>query len=968
MQQHANTQIETKYLAFALAAIALAFAAGQWPHLPATLAGPHALQLAHRVMELLSVALCAMVVLVVWYDGSRKRAGMANLLIFGFTLIAALDALHLFTYTYPPLASDEYIAQSLLHSQLARVATAGTLLALALGISFRGRRTLWLLLALACAALCLHFSPQITAWLPTLSDTAQGLTTSGAVLQSLIGATCLLSAARLFVRWRRKPRLLLAQFAIVGFILGMGELQLGRHMGLFDSIDVAEHLLRIGAFALLYFVLYRTNITRPIQELHTSRRIIARQRHESTGILEQMPIELVELDTRFNYRYANPRHIQRIGVSLEKLKGTPWLQQLPQHQRVEASSRLVNALKGRHIQFELKGSGDEDRSTQSFSIHGSPRYSPEGTCEGVLLTLTDTSEHARARQVTQASLREVSELTQALDAHAIVSTTDARGVIIKVNDRFCQIAKYPRSELVGKTHRIVNSGQHPREFFHAMWQTIASGQLWTGEICNRTKDGQLYWVQTTIVPFIGKEGVPVQYISIRADITQRKHAEHIAQQMALYDALTNLPNRRYINDRILQARKEGATSAVMLLDLDSFKEVNDTLGHEQGDELLRQVAERLRNNVRAGDMVARLGGDEFVVLLGQLAEESPQATHDAMEIAEKVRAALEHTYNLNGHATRASSSIGVTLFKGSATPQEDILKQADVSLFRAKERGRNQVCLFDPHLQAEIERSASLVTDLRFALEREQLRLYYQVVVDGEMRPVGFEALIRWQHPERGLAQPSMFIDKAEQSGLIVPIGTWAIETACAQLARWAGHPETAHLTLAVNVSARQFRQPDFVAVVERALTQSGVDPRLLRLEMTESMLHDDIDQTIARMQELCALGVRFALDDFGTGYSSLSYLKRMPLDVLKIDKSFVNDVLTDPNDAAIAQTILALANTLDMHVVAEGVETQPQFDWFRMRACDGYQGFRFGKPLPIEEIEWPMGTAGVMAAAVAAS
>jgi len=958
MQPHANTQIETKYLVIALGAIAMAFAAGQWPGMPAALMDAQALQRAHLAAELVSVALCAMVVLVAWYDGSRKRAGTASLLVFGFTLVGAFDALHVFAYTHSPLSPDSRNTLALLYSQLARMAMAATLLALAFNVWFKGPRALWALLALACAVLALYAGPQLAEeHFQPLYDTAQGLTDSGVALQYLIVAACFASAARLFVRWRRKPRLLHAQFAVISLILGVGELQLARHMGRLDSADVVEHLLRIGACALLYLALYRANVSRPLRELHASQRIIMRQRHETADILEQMPIELIQLDTRFNYRYANPRHLRRVGEPLERLKGTPWPRRLPERQRAEATAALTSVLKGRHVQFEL--TRDDDETPRSFNVQASPRHSPEGTCEGVLLTLVDTTEQERARQMMQASLREVSELNAALDAHAIVATTDARGVITRVNDKFCQIAKLPRGELIGKTHRVIHSGHHPPEFFGTMWQTIASGQIWNGEICNRARDGELYWVQTTIVPFIGEQGVPVQYISIHANITQRKRAEQMAQQMALYDALTNLPNRRYINAQIQQARQDGANGAVMLLDLDNFKEINDTLGHDQGDELLRQVAQRLRDSVRTGDAVARLGGDEFVVLLGQLAADDAQATHDAMDIAEKVRQSLENTYTLNGRATHASSSIGVTLFRGSATPQEDILKQADVSLYRAKERGRNQVCLFDPALQAEIERHASLLTDLRFALERGQLRLFYQVVVDREQRPIGFEALLRWNHPERGLVPPVMFIGKAEQSGLIVPIGTWAIETACAQLARWSTHPATAHLTMAVNVSARQFRQPDFVATIERILAQSGANPRRLRLEVTESMLHVEIDQTIARMQELRALGVRFSLDDFGTGYSSLSYLKRMPLDVLKIDKSFVDNILGDPNDAAIAQTIMALAATLEMHVVAEGVETQAQFDWLRMRHCDGYQGYWFGKPLPIEQIAWPMGGAG---------
>ncbi|ODS92329.1 MAG: hypothetical protein ABS45_07770 [Comamonas sp. SCN 65-56] len=349
--------------------------------------------------------------------------------------------------------------------------------------------------------------------------------------------------------------------------------------------------------------------------------------------------------------------------------------------------------------------------------------------------------------------------------------------------------------------------------------------------------------------------------------------------------------------------------------------------------------------------MARLGGDEFVVLVNELSATLVGAMQETQTIAEKVREALEQVYEFGGHTVHTSSSIGVSLFQGKATAQEEILKRADMALYRAKARGRNQVSMFDPSMQAEVETHASLMADLRLALPREELRLYYQVVVDSDLRPLGYEALLRWQHPERGMVPPLDFIARAEDSGLIIPIGTWALQTACHQLAQWAQSPETAHLTVAVNISARQFRDPEFVATVQRTLAASGADPHRLRLELTESMFHSDVEQTIEKMNLLRALGTGFSLDDFGTGYSSLSYLKRMPLDVLKIDKSFINDILTDQDDAAIAQTILALAETLELQVVAEGIEEPEQFEWLRLRECHAYQGYLFSKPQPIEAI-----------------
>jgi len=436
----------------------------------------------------------------------------------------------------------------------------------------------------------------------------------------------------------------------------------------------------------------------------------------------------------------------------------------------------------------------------------------------------------------------------------------------------------------------------------------------------------------------------------------RKAAEDEIRQLGFYDPLTGLPNRRLLSDRLQHAlaagRRNKRHGSLLFIDLDNFKAINDTLGHAKGDLLLQQVAARLSDSVRAGDTVARQGGDEFVVMLMDLSEVAQQAAMQTEAIGEKILEALTRPYQLGAHVYHNSASIGATLFDGQLESTDEHLKRADLAMYDAKAAGRNTLRFFEADMQAVVVLRAELETDLRHGLQKDQFLLYYQAQIDAVGNLTGAEVLLRWQHPVRGFTSPAEFIPAAEQSGLILPLGYWVLETACHQLAAWSGCAATAHLTLAVNVSARQFRQSDFTSKVVELLNRTGADPRRLKLELTESMLLDNVEQIIDKMSALKALGVGFALDDFGTGYSSLSYLKRLPLDQLKIDQSFVRDVLSDPNDTAIVRTIVALAQSLGLEVIAEGVETAPQRDFLAKHGCHAYQGYLFSKPVPLEQFE----------------
>jgi diguanylate cyclase (GGDEF)-like protein/PAS domain S-box-containing protein len=529
--------------------------------------------------------------------------------------------------------------------------------------------------------------------------------------------------------------------------------------------------------------------------------------------------------------------------------------------------------------------------------------------------------------------------------------TDAKGMILRVNKAFTEMTGYPAAEAVGQSPALLKSGRHPPEFYAEMWRQLAVSGAWSGEIWDRRKNGETYPKWQTISAVRGPDEEITHYVAAFTDISERKEAEQRIHDLAFYDPLTRLPNRRLLLDRLQQAlslsARNGHYGALLFIDLDNFKSLNDTLGHDMGDLLLIEVAERLQGCLRGSDTAARLGGDEFVVMLEDLGDQATAAAADAEAVGAKILETLNRDYDLAGKEHHSTPSIGVTLYRGHEAGMDELLKQADLAMYQAKAAGRNAMRFYDPEMQTAVTRRSELEADLRHALQESQFLLYYQPQVDGAGRTIGAEALVRWRHPERGLVSPLEFIPLAEDTGLILPLGDWVLNHACHRLAQWQEQPATAGLTLAINVSARQFRQPDFVAQVLAALARSGADPKGLKIELTESLLLDDIENTIIKMETLKSHGIRFSLDDFGTGYSSLSYLKRLPLDQLKIDRSFVRDVLTDPNDAVIAKTIVALAQSLGLNVIAEGVETQEQRDFLAAHNCHAFQGYLFGKPEP---------------------
>ncbi|MBY0454455.1 MAG: EAL domain-containing protein [Burkholderiaceae bacterium] len=570
-------------------------------------------------------------------------------------------------------------------------------------------------------------------------------------------------------------------------------------------------------------------------------------------------------------------------------------------------------------------------------------------------------EHGINHMVTELGRRdtELRRLSIAVEqSPESIVITDVNSCIEYVNEAFLRTTGYQRGDVIGKNPRLLNAGKTPKATYEEMWATLRQGQPWRGEFHNTRKDGSTYLELATIAPIFDRQGTVTHYVAVKEDITQRKQSEALVHRLAYYDPLTELPNRTLLQDRLSQASLHSTRShchgMLLVIDIDRFKQLNDTRGHHAGDLMLQEVARRIKSNVREQDTVARLSDNTFALVVDQMSEAADTAAAEARLIAQKVHQTLAAPYDVGDtHRPYATtSSIGIALFNGREAANESFLKQAEVALYKAKEEGGNTILFFNTSMQANVEARAALEMGLREAIVQNAFQLFYQVQVDQTGKPVGAEALIRWFDPHGKMISPADFIPLAEETGLIVPIGQWVLETACQQLHIWQQRPETKHLAVAVNVSSKQFHQADFVDQVHLTLERIGIDPSRLKLELTESVILGDMEATIARMGQLRALGLRFSLDDFGTGYSSLSYLKRLPFDQLKIDQSFVRDMLDDQSSAAIVRAILVMSEALGLEVVAEGVETLAQSQFLIDNGCQFCQGYLYGRPTPIHHWE----------------
>ncbi|MFH1302451.1 MAG: EAL domain-containing protein, partial [Planctomycetota bacterium] len=533
----------------------------------------------------------------------------------------------------------------------------------------------------------------------------------------------------------------------------------------------------------------------------------------------------------------------------------------------------------------------------------------------------------------------------------IVAITDVRGRILEVNDNFCEISGYSRDELLGANHRILRSDHHPMEFFKEMYRTIAKGKTWRGEICNRTKNGDLYWVDTTIVPLLNQLGKVGGYLTLRIDISEQKDLVERLQQLAHHDPLTGLPNRVAILESIQKVidLRSGKHFALLFMDIDRFKLINDSLGHDVGDKLLQEFATRLRKSVRAADMIqaARLGGDEFVVLLDNISD-----PHDATLVAKRLMKTLAQPYELGGYTIYSKASVGIVTSEHLSETASEMLSNADMAMYEAKAAKMDCPIVFDRVLRDKAQKRLYIENELRDVIARNELKLFYQPIVELESGAVkGVEALIRWFHLESGLISPDEFIPVAEEMGMIIPIGNFVIDEACRQLGAWRKSlGENAPANLHVNVSRKQLEHPTLVTIVKQAIQKHQIPPDCLHLEVTESIIMHDRKTSIETLNQLKKLGVHIDVDDFGTGYSSLSCLGDFPIDVLKLDREFIKKS-DRSREVMLIHALIILAEKLGLEVIAEGIETPEQLALLRKLGCGYGQGFFFSKPLSAEDV-----------------
>jgi diguanylate cyclase (GGDEF)-like protein/PAS domain S-box-containing protein len=665
------------------------------------------------------------------------------------------------------------------------------------------------------------------------------------------------------------------------------------------------------------------------------------------GLFEQTSFGTLSTDDAGRCLSINSQALKWIGCSRESILGklVPGeLVALENWQILRACTDYLVAHPAKDRELELTDHYGERRQFKAYLQH-SPDFTSSASGRRVVFFDITASNRRQARERIAAI---------AFESKMGICVCDSNEMVLEVNEAFSKITGYGADDMRGKAYDLFFASDKKADVKADILRQLSDKGLWEGEVAGCRNDGSRFvvWINISSVPM---QGLPAEYYVICLyDISKSKAAQDEIHHLAYFDTLTQLPNRRKLNERLNRilsvVTRTQLHGAVLFIDLDNFKSLNDTKGHASGDLLLVEVGHRLQRAVREVDMVARVGGDEFVVVLDDLSVNIDEASYQANVIGKKLQQVLSIPFVIDDFVFNCGGSIGISIF-GQGDLAEDIIQQADMAMYQAKREGRNSLCFFDPVMKKAASDYLHLEQELAQAIALDQLQLFYQPQFNYQGEILGAEALLRWQHPERGLVEPNEFITMAEDSGLILPIGLWVLEKACHQISLWQSDPLLARLQVAINVSPRQFRDQHFVTNVIRIIRASGANAAQLKIELTESMLYE-VEVMRDKMAAVRELGVKFSLDDFGTGYSSLASLIKLPLDQIKIDRSFVSNMLSNDGDSVVVRTIISMANNLGVEVIAEGLETETEKDFLNARGCSLYQGYLLSPPLPSEAFE----------------
>ena len=918
--------------------IAALGAGGAWDDLPV-----EGYFLAHHVLDIVSVVLALLIFSVAWSSLLRPGRHTYIWVACGFLAVGLFDLAHLLSYQGSPnVAVSHPGAQSTGFWLASRCVSGLVLLYVVLLVSKPGRQRLGLPVfwrtGLAIATLAAVGLPLavfvVPEWLPT--DGPGPAVRSAIRFWTQLGVSALYVSALVYWWRRRGVRRWLASPWLAAGLLAL--LAAEACIWIYQAREwPILHLVGHGFEVMGYLCLYRAALIDAIDEPY---RKLQAANARIQSVLKAIPDLLFDLDREGRVLDVHVGEPADMRLKRAEVLG----RRLPELISAEAGAAIENLLQ----QAALEGYAHID--DVAVGVNGTVRHYElavtrrQASNDGQIFLMLARDVSGRVRD-----LEVMRRLQTAVEqSPSTIMITDLESRLIYANPAFTRTSGYTLEEALGTSSRLLHSGKTPPTTYQDLWLTLASGQPWRGEFINRRKDGSEYLEAVLISPVVDDAGRFTSYLAIKEDITEKRQSEQRIHRLAFFDELTSLPNRAYLLDRL--NRRLGPEldpnrqDALVLLNVDRFKLINDARGHDLGDAMLRALAARLQGLLREGDVLARLAADEFAILLPLAERRVTRGQQQALSVAEKVHAEVKTPFLIDGEAFSLTVSVGVTLFPELAGEEPgSVLRRADTALHRAKNAGGNQTALFESSMGESAEQTFLIERELREAIPGGGLRLHLQSQVNARGELVGAEALVRWQHPSRGLVPPSVFIPIAEESDLIVDIGAWVLGEACRLMARedMAGNP----LRLSVNLSPRHFRQQNFVPWLRQLLASTGADPTQLTLEVTEGLVIDDINDVVAKMTELAELGLHFSVDDFGTGYSSLAYLKRLPIHELKIDRAFVQDAPRDPSDAALVETIIAVANHMHLQVVAEGVETQEQARFLNERADIIHQGYLYGRP-----------------------